>query len=59
MTTDGLFVVEDARTDPRFAAIGFVNGTLAKARFYASAPIHDPAGTMVGRLCVIADEPRS
>jgi signal transduction histidine kinase len=58
MHVDGLFTVEDARRDPRFSDIGFVNGTLARARFYASAPIHDPAGAMVGRLCVIADEPR-
>ena len=43
--TDGLFTVEDARRDPRFADIGFVDGRLARARFYASAPIHDPAGS--------------
>lgn len=58
METDEVFTVEDARRDPRFADIGFVNGFLARARFYASAPIHDPAGSMVGRLCIIADEPR-
>ena len=58
MSTDGLYVVEDAHADSRFADIGFVNGDLARARFYASAPIHDPTGTMVGRLCVIANEPK-
>ena len=58
MGTEGLFTVEDARTDPRFADIGFVNGELARARFYASAPIHRPDGRMVGRLCVIGEEPR-
>ena len=59
MGTDGLYTVEDAHSDPRFAGIGFVDGRLASARFYASAPIHDPAGTMVGRLCVIASAPRT
>jgi signal transduction histidine kinase len=59
METDGVFAVEDARRDPQLARIGFVDGRLATARFYASAPIHDPAGTMVGRLCVIGAEPRA
>lgn len=58
MGTDGLFVVEDALADPRFATIGFVDGRLARARFYASAPVYAPGGEMVGRLCVIASEPR-
>ncbi|HSK32609.1 MAG TPA: HAMP domain-containing sensor histidine kinase, partial [Propionicimonas sp.] len=53
MGTDGVFVIEDARTDARFAEIGWVDGTLADARFYASAPIYAPGGQMVGRLCVI------
>ena len=53
MSTDGVFCVEDATTDPRFAEIGWVTGTFARARFYASAPIYSPTGTMVGRLCVI------
>ncbi len=53
MGTDDVFTVEDARTDPRFAGIGWVDGTIASARFYASAPIHAPRGDMVGRLCVI------
>jgi signal transduction histidine kinase len=58
MGTDGLFTVEDARADSRFADIGFVDGRLARARFYASAPIHEPGGEMVGRLCVIGEQPR-
>ena len=58
MGTDGLFVIEDAHADPRFSTIGFVNGELARARFYASAPVYAPTGAMVGRLCVIDDKPR-
>ncbi len=58
MSTEGVFSVEDARSDPRFAEIGWVNGTVAQARFYASAPIYAPTGEMVGRLCVIDPEAR-
>lgn len=59
MSTDGVFCVEDATTDPRFSGIGFVTGDLASARFYASAPIYSPGGEMVGRLCVIDSAPKS
>src|ERR1700712_3314105 len=59
MSTDGVFFVGDAATDPRFSDIGWVNGSLASARFYASAPLYAPAGGMVGRLCVIDPKPRS
>lgn len=53
MGDDDVVVVEDARADPRFADIGWVDGTITKARFYASAPLYAPSGEMVGRLCVI------
>lgn len=53
MSTDGVFCVEDATADPRFAEISWVDGTLATARFYASAPLYGPSGQIVGRLCVI------
>ncbi len=58
MHTEGVFEVEDARRDPRFADIGWVDGTLASARFYASSPVHAPNGEMVGRLCVIDPTPK-
>ena len=58
MDVDGVVCVEDARSDPRFENIGWVDGTLAKARFYASAPLYAPTGEMVGRLCVIDSEAR-
>jgi signal transduction histidine kinase len=53
MSTDGVFCIEDATADARFAEIGWVDGTLATARFYASAAVYTPSGQMVGRLCVI------
>jgi signal transduction histidine kinase len=59
MSTPAVFSIADARNDPRFAEIGWVNGTIAKARFYASAPIYAPDGAMVGRLCVIDSETKT
>ncbi len=59
MGTDGVFSVEDATLDPRFVDIGFVDGSLATARAYASAPLYAPSGQMVGRLCVIDPAPRT
>ena len=53
MGSDEVFTVPDAPTDPRFAGIGWVDGTIARTRFYASAPVYAPSGEMVGRLCVI------
>jgi signal transduction histidine kinase len=53
MGTADVFTIDDARSDPRFAEIGWVDGTIARARFYASAPLYAPNGEMVGRLCVI------
>jgi signal transduction histidine kinase len=58
MQIDEVFTVEDATKDPRFAAIGWVDGRLATTRFYASAPLYAPGGEMVGRLCVIDPEPK-
>lgn len=59
MGTSEVFSIDDARTDPRFAGIGWVDGTIAKARFYASAPLYAPNGDMVGRLCVIDPAPKT
>lgn len=58
MSTDGVFVIQDASTDKRCTPLGWVDGTFADARFYASAPLYAPAGPMVGRLCVIDSEPK-
>lgn len=55
---DGVFVVEDAQQDPRFAANPLVVGS-PNIRFYAGAPIRMSDGSAVGTVCVIAREPRS
>ena len=58
MSTDRVFVVEDAQADRRFADIAWADGRLARIRFYASAPLYAPAGQMIGRLCVIDSDPK-
>jgi signal transduction histidine kinase len=50
-------VVPDASVDERFLANPFVTGELARVKFYASAPMVSPDGTVIGRLCVFDDQP--
>jgi signal transduction histidine kinase len=52
-------VVSDAVADPRFADNAFVNGTIGRVRFYASAPLLTPDGMTLGRLCVFDEVPRT
>lgn len=52
-----LFVVEDARLDPRFADNPLVTGELG-VRFYAGAPVSAKGGERIGTLCVIDRIPR-
>lgn len=55
--TDSLFVVPDARKDPRFADNPLVTGD-PWIRFYAGCPITAANGLPVGTLCVVDRKPR-
>jgi len=55
---DGVFVVEDASLDWRFADNPLVTGP-HHVRFCASLPVPAPDGSRVGTLCLVAPEARS
>ncbi|HEX7742034.1 MAG TPA: PAS domain-containing protein, partial [Sphingobium sp.] len=57
MLGDAIFLVPDARLDPRFADNALVTGE-PHIRFYAGAPLLDAQGFGLGALCVIDDKPR-
>jgi hypothetical protein len=54
---EGLFVVEDATSDPRFADHPYVVGA-PHIRFYAGSPLRLACGARIGTLCVIDSVPR-
>lgn len=53
---DDLFIVEDARADPRFGECMLVRNA-PFVRFYAAVPIRAPAGEVVGALCAMDSLP--
>ena len=55
--SDALFLVDDARNDPRFADNPLVTGP-PNIRFYAGCPIRGPRGHRIGTLCMLDPEPR-
>jgi GAF domain-containing protein len=57
MENDGVFVVPDAREDPRFKYNPLVTGS-PNIRFYAGAPLRSAAGHHLGAVCVISPQPR-
>ncbi len=57
MRGNDIFVIPDARLDPRFADNALVAGD-PHIRFYAGAPLADGDGVPLGALCVIDDKPR-
>lgn len=55
---DDVFVVQDARSDPRFSDNPLVVGDV-NAVFYAGYPIRAGGGEKIGTLCVMDNVPRS
>jgi CheY-like chemotaxis protein len=53
---DGIFVVKDARQDPRFSQIPIV--ARDGFNFFAGIPLIAPPGHSIGALCVLDREPR-
>ena len=58
MQPDGLMVVEDLSSDPRFARHPLV-AAAPEVRFYASAPLRDVTGHAIGTIAVLDVRPRS
>ena len=54
---DELFVIEDAKLDPRFADNPLVTGA-PYVIFYAGRPLRNAENHMVGTLCIIDHQPR-
>jgi hypothetical protein len=57
MENEGVFVVQNAKEDPRFADNALVTGG-PQIRFYAGAPLRSSNGQNLGAVCVISPTPR-
>jgi len=57
ITSDDVFVIEDAVLDPRFAQNPLVLED-PHVRFYAGQPVKGPGGHSVGTLCIMDNLPR-
>lgn len=57
ITEAGVFIVADARKDPRFNDNRLVTGP-PHIRFYAGCTVHGPSGLPLGTLCVVDCKPR-
>ena len=54
---EGVYQIPDTRLDPDFAAADMFLGDRTY-RFYAGAPVHTPAGSAIGCVCVLDSAPR-
>jgi len=55
--SDDIYIVEDARNDPRTMANPLVAGLMG-LQFYAAAPLKSRQGYNLGTLCIIDKHPR-
>ena len=55
--SDDIYLVEDAKNDPRCLANPLVAGTLG-LQFYAAAPLHTKEGYNLGTFCIIDKKQR-
>ncbi|MES2346109.1 MAG: sensor domain-containing diguanylate cyclase [Pseudomonadota bacterium] len=58
IVNDGMLVVPDTRTDPRFCDNPYVTSA-PYIRFYAGYPLAVPGGSRLGALCLVDFDPRN
>jgi diguanylate cyclase (GGDEF)-like protein len=58
IVNDGMLVVPDTRTDPRFCGNPYVTSA-PYIRFYAGYPLAVPGGARLGSLCLVDFDPRN
>jgi GAF domain-containing protein len=56
--SEDMYIVEDARNDPRTLSNPLVAGVMG-LQFYAAAPLRSSEGYNLGTICLIDKEPRS